>query len=643
MKKLIMILSALLCLTMLFASCDSEPTDELAEETTTQAEETTAPAPTETPIETTPEPIPEELKIDYDAIFAQWREYISFESETEDEAETYTTLLDVMDYTAHRNENADYTESLNVTTEGKLVLFTYRSVNSETRYNLEQDSKEDIITYTYRYNVFNLETGKEVYSTQYSYRHYPDRFGAGLYSYDDSHSTPSLTNAFYGFVRVETTAYEYVAAVENDFGYVEIPARWESKTTYSYYDQNGNLLVEGQESPDFWFVSSGNSYQSIVRIGDKYFHTKDGEVIAALGNELKVRLDFGAEEYNGFQYRWSDDTVTVLDTATNCITVNWRFADYFDQRSGYLTTYTLGNGNILFQKKCNTWSDQGIRFGYEYYAPIYTLVDVKTGKVSHITPTCEIDGVTYEYAIVSLISNANDQNTGLSLKDGNHQLAEIVLISDGAAAAKTTLVILDSELQVVATLDRFLQDQAGIDGVLENGDLLIYTESGLYYTVDVNGTGGKKVQLFVSPNNVRTLISGGFVATNGILYNESLEPLVNLYQEYLNGYSITKDGLKAWSEEDRCYHYLSIDSAGQLEIKYAPEEGTYLSSFSFGDCTVYKKVNSYSWSGSDVPYVFTVYNAQGQEIETLYGETCTVTNGMLKLTSGSTSTYYILK
>ena len=67
MKKIIMILSALLCLTMLFASCNPKNTNDPAE-STPLAEIN----PTETDLETEPEPIPEELKTNYDAIITQW-------------------------------------------------------------------------------------------------------------------------------------------------------------------------------------------------------------------------------------------------------------------------------------------------------------------------------------------------------------------------------------------------------------------------------------------------------------------------------------------------------------------------------------------------------------------------------------------
>lgn len=636
MKKLIMILSALLCLTMLFASCDSEPTDELAEETTTQAE-TTAPAPTETPIETAPEPIPEELKIDYDAILAQWSEYISFEGETEEEAIVYSDLAELFSHSSNWSEHSNFSEDLNVQQVGNLALFTYHSSTYDTVYDAYEGDYEDVTTHNYRYSIFNIVTGEKVFEKQHTYRYYPYRSSADRFDYPQVQFAPSMAHVGNGVIRVDITTNE---AIRDDFDRI---IAWESQTSYDYYDLNGKLLVENLETDDFQVVSVSFAHQTIIRIGGKYFLVKDGEIVAKLGTEMQVRLDFGADEYNGLQYLWTDGRVQVLDTAANRITVDWDYRSFFEQREGYLSTYTLGNGNILFQKYCDVADDEGIQFGSAYYAPLFALVDAKTGAVSKITPTCVIDGVTYEYVIDSLINNANDQNTGLAMKNGDYQLAEIYLISDGIVAPKTTLAILDSQLQVVATLDRFLQDQDGIYGMLENGDLLIRTESGLYYTVDVDGSGTQKVQLFVAPRSVKLFVDGGFLARDGILYNDSLQPLVSLYDDEYGSYSSFGDGLRAWSNEDCCYHYLSINSAGELEIKYAPETGTYQASFSYGDCTVYKTVNPNSWYGSDQPYVYTVYNAQGQLIETLFGENCVVTYGMLKLTSGSTSTYYILK
>ena len=643
MKKLIMILSALLCLAMLFASCTSKPTEEPAEESTTPAEtvETTVP---ETELETEPEPIPNELKIDYDAIIARWNEYISFEDETGDDVNLNATLSELFKQTSHQNDYSDFSEDFDVQQFGNLVLFSYHSTAYDTVYDAYENTYEDVRIHNYRYNIFNIVTGEKITSTQYTYRYYPYRDGAERYAYSNVQSTPSLNHTSYGVIRMDVTTYKYIPEETDELGFVEAPAEWESKTTYDYYDLNGKLLVENLESNDFEEVSTGFAYQTIIRIGDEYFLVKDGEIVAELGEEMQVKLDFGIEEYNGFQYVWDDEngSVRVLDTATNRVTVDWNYEEYFDQRDGDLLTYILGNGNILFEMNYETWEGEGILWGNAYYDTLYVLVDVKTGELSEVSLTCEIDGVTYEYAILSLINNFNDRSTGLTLKDGNYQLAEIYLISDGIAAPKTTLVILDSELGVVATLDRFLQDQDGIYGVLENGDLLIYTDSFTYYTVDVDGNRTQKVQLSVSPNSIHTYIPGGFHAKNGILYNDSLKPLVNLSQEYTN-VTTFENGLKAWSEEDRCYHYLTINSAGDLEIKYTPETGTYLSVLNYNGCTVYKTVNPDAWRGSNVPYVYTVCNAQGQTIKTLYGQSCTITNGMLKLTSGSTSTYYILK
>ena len=629
MKKIIMILSALLCLTMLFASCNPKNTNDPAE-SIPLAEIT----PTETDLETQPEPIPEELKTNYDAIITQWGEYISFEGEAR--SDINATLAKLYERITYQNDSPDHREEFNISRQGDLVLFSYHSTNNKTEFNSAEGYDEDVTIDTYRYNLFNIVSGEEIAQTQYTHRYYPSRKGAVRYKYASVQSVPSLSHLSYGIIEMEITSYELIRDA-NDASY----DRWEVKTTYNYYDLDGKILVEGLENDDFEIISESSKYQTIIRIGDKYFLTKNGEIVAKLGDEMQVKLDFSADEYSGFQYDWAGNTIRVLDTSANRMTVDWCFGDYFNQRDGKLTVYTLGNGNLLFQKDCTAWEDEGFLLEGDSLSPIYVLVDVKSGEIREAYPTCTIDGVTYEYVIASLINNANNQNTGLSLKNGNHQLAEISLISEGIVSPKTTLAILDSELQVVATLDRFLQDQAGIYGVLENGDLLIYTDSNAYYTVDVNKNGSQRLLLFVDPDGIHQFVAGGFIK-DGILYNDNLEPLVNMTRKY-SAYSLSAEGLKAWSAEDRCYHYLSINSAGELVIRYAPETGTYLNSFSYDGCTVYKSVNPEAGDDSDVPYVYTVYNAQGQTIETLYGESCAIVNGMLMLTSGNTSTYYILK
>ena len=644
MKKLIMILSALLCLAMLFVSCDSTPvgeTDPVGSETTAETTVNTQLA-TEPEPETQPEPIPENLNVDYDAIIAQWSEYINF-GDTEEDASNVTELKQLISHTQYDNE------SFNVSKEGNLVLFSYSSVTYDTVYDVM--GEEPVEIRSYRYNVFNVETGEEIYSTQYSYRYYAYRTGADRYEYYSSnHGQISLAYGSYGVLRVQNTAIKYIEAVMDEEipDYVISPARWETTTTYSYYDQEGNLLIGGLETDDFAVVAQSNAYYTIIRIGNKYFTCGNGEIIADLGNEMEVRLDFinlypDVLEYNGFQYvlNENDGFVKVLDTATNRVTVDWAYEDYFDQRNGYLIPYILGNGNILFEQG---WVDNdGFLWGDTRYTTIYKMVDVKTGEISDVNLTCEIDGETYEYAIYSLTNNINGQNHGISLKDGDHQYAEIYLLSDGMAALTPTAVILDSNLQVVATLDSFVKDQTGIDYVLDNGDLLIHTDS-RYYAVDIDGNGTQKIQQYVSPNTIANWIEGGFYTTGGILYNNDLKPLINLNADY-SSWSKVENGVKALSTEDRCYHYLTIGESGNVIIKYSPETGTYLSnnSLNYSGCTIYKSVDLDAWSGSDTPYVFTVYNAQGQKIATLHGETWTVTNGMLKITSGSTSTYYILK
>ena len=107
-SQLVMILSALLCLAMLFASCTPAPDeDETVGETGTETETVTDTEPeTEEEVTMEPEPTPDNLAVDYAAIISQWQEYIQFGS-TESADEELKTKIDELFY---YDVNDDYIE-----------------------------------------------------------------------------------------------------------------------------------------------------------------------------------------------------------------------------------------------------------------------------------------------------------------------------------------------------------------------------------------------------------------------------------------------------------------------------------------------------------------------------------------------------
>ena len=669
-SQLIVILSALLCLAMLFASCKSDPDDTVTtdgpgtvaateaetdattkpetEPVTQPAEETTA----EPETEPETEPTPDDLDIDYDAIISQWKNYINFDGGKADEEDMNTSLQQLLSYSTSDDVNT------RVVVRGNLVFMTIDATHSDTEFNDELGYYEPVEYVDYTYVVYNMETGKQVLTASTEYKSYynrnDDNEGRYAGAYEEFRVLTDATDAAsYGIIIVETTDWEYVEAVIDESvetvkgqdPVIAEPAKWVETKTYSYYDQNGELIVADLPENDVEVVSSASSYNTIIRIGKVYVTSKNNNIISKLGENMKVEfvLDKYDVEYKGYRYQWNEDDgiLTVLNTATHRITANWEYSEYRD--SLFLDYQILGNGNVLFyytdfyidlaNVECDFEVDGiGVRF-------IYVLLDIKTGETRELDLTHTIGETDYQYIIDSLVTNAGDDNLGMSLKSDDHQFAEIYLIKDGKLSEKPLSVILDNEMKVVATLDNFVIGQTAIDGVLENGDLVVY-DGTYYYTVDVNGDRTEKVQKYYNLDNSDDVISGGFIY-DGILYNDSMKPLVNVWEDY-SDYEVYDKYVRAWSNEDGCYYYLSINSAGELVIDNEPEQGTYDDESSWNGYKIYR-----TYAGEDMfdgtLYTFAVYNGIGEKIGSFTGNRWTEQYGMLLVYNGDACTYYIIK
>ena len=161
----------------------------------------------------------------------------------------------------------------------------------------------------------------------------------------------------YGVVVVSAT--EYIPAVQDDPNTDADESKdWERKTTYSYYDQDGNLLVKDLETNSHTEVYSDNAYCKILRIGNQYFTSSNNRIVSALGENVKVEFDFPHidREYKGYKYEYGEEIydqfaeewatlLKVLDTKTHQVTVTYPvFTSQYDDWDYYV----LGNGNILF-------------------------------------------------------------------------------------------------------------------------------------------------------------------------------------------------------------------------------------------------------------------------------------------------------
>ena len=652
-SQLVMILSALLCLAMLFASCTPAPDeDETVGETGTETETVTDTEPeTEEEVTMEPEPTPDNLAVDYAAIISQWQEYIQFGS-TESADEELKTKIDELFY---YDVNDDYIE------RSEDLILVRKDSSTE-----KQVSGEEVNDISVEYRVYNRATGQQILKRVTEYRNYITRPSGDANKYENAGIEYAVVDilGYYGVVVVSAT--EYIPAVQDDPNTDADESKdWERKTTYSYYDQDGNLLVKDLETNGHTEVYSDNAYCKILRIGNQYFTSSNNRIVSALGENVKVEFDFPHidREYKGYKYEYGEEIydqfaeewatlLKVLDTKTHQVTVTYPvFTSQYDDWDYYV----LGNGNILFagvylfdqDSADGTYCDPyDFRDPYNPIRPeraykiFYRLIDAKTGEVTDVMPTCTIGEQSYGFVVEKLISNYYGGDYGITLKNEDHQYAEIRLIKDGVLSTERTAVILDSQFQVVKVLDEFVRNQFSMYGVLDSGDLLILTVDNHYYTVDVDGDRTEKVLAYVNRYAMNRIISGGFVK-NGILYNDDLKPLVNLYEKYdeekIFDYG---DHLRAWSLEDRCTHYLFINENGELVTTTTPEEGTYSDWYEYNTvgCTIYEESDDNSTTKT-----YTVYNAAGQEIGSLTGTDCYTSNGLLCLENGTTRTYYTLK
>jgi hypothetical protein len=342
-------------------------------------------------------------------------------------------------------------------------------------------------------------------------------------------------------------------------------------------------------------------------------------------------------EYNGFLYLMDDSRLVVVDAATHRITVDMSAPSSLSLGSESI----LGNGNLLVIDSYQCDFDCDYRSNGYGYRRSYTIIDVKTGEMKDVRPAHTVDGVEYRFVIREFVSNySSDQQPYFTLKDTNHLYAEINWIVDGVAQAKSTSVILDSELKVVEVLDNFVLDQTGIDRLLKNGNLVIKAGA-RRYSVDMNGNDTEKVQAYVNADRV---IEGGFVE-NDVLYNDDMKPLVAFnsasYGDYYTVYNSTST-LKVWCNEDDRYVYMSINDQGELVISEYPEQGTTNGTVSSNGVNIYHSI----YDMDDGLYDYAVYNTVSEKIGSAIGtrtDSSMLYKGLLIVYNENARTYYTIK
>lgn len=459
MKKtnLIKLLSVLLCMVLLFTSCDSKNDPEETAETTTQTEATT-------PAETPSEPVEAVL-------------------------ENFFTILPDDDATvALKDATRLEGELVSKSSDGQFVVFRTATLDFTN-------------TVTETFNVYNARLDKTVATFTNSYKYASAEFDWNDMTIEDD-SVPYQENAlsvtiksaefFSGLYwvevkRAELTLIDEEVREENEDGYV-----YDVKTSYEYYDVTGQLIAKSGMKLDPAILTPMFRLEEVgFRFGNvkAYFDFETHEMVNRIegdGADHVPTYDVKNEKYGyvfGVQAAAIEsfvDTVEVYDISTG----EKLFKYYFDYAEYELAYDVLENGNIFFQLVNYAAEGEQYDFYSEYYGNLTVdtyILDVETQKVKEIDCGFVINRVIQK-DIWNLYKRFFD-GLEIDLTENVLNLAVIQRIKD-KNVEKQEIVCLDNELGIMFAMapivpeHRFSMDEYetipdfGFE-ILPNGDYLV--------------------------------------------------------------------------------------------------------------------------------------------------------------------------
>lgn len=597
-----MILSALLSLAMLFASCSSGANNE-TEESTVNSEansETVTDAVTEKETEEpteAPEQIPADEVVDYGPIIDKWNEYVNFNAPAASTGLQASQLFStgVTDNTSYGGSKVTKTAFF----AGKLVLHT-----TVTEYLRPHPAGGEKPATAKAYKIYSMETGEVVLEMNVAYFN-DDVLMANEYKIEFLKNSTDFNATDLGIFKVTYSEYD-PNKVENN-----VPAPG-YKHTYTYYDTKGTVLYTGSTDADFEVLYLDNV--DTVRLNGKLYACANGEIVYTYeeGESFRV-LACLPTQYKDYGYYFENGTVQVADSKYRMVVDYLINEDVTDRK-----VVILSDGNVLVSGVIAVPADSEIadyvenNVGYEV---VNIVIDVKTGEVTKVDTG---------FVIESIITNATPEK-GISLKNEAHQYAEIVRFADGRLAPENESVILDGKLAEVAVLPDFVENQIGVEDVVRNGNLIIKANNlrdTIYYSIDVNRNEAKTVNLYADVENVNNL-SGGF-EKDGVIYSDYLNKLKDVYVDY-DHIAFTNDGIMLLYSS--YYDELGGVTVNQTGVAYITEYGTV---------SVNTIANTHiDLSGAD-PFAGRgyyvgangVYNVYGTQIISVYdGQTVTVRQG----------------
>ncbi len=572
-SKLALLLSLMLSASFCISACNSDSSDSLGDSSSSSSYD---------PDEgKTPEDLEKEANNNYKERIAVWTRYVEYTVPEEKKA------LEDSQLTNKDTANVKTTVSANNQANTNLYQVTrtediYKNV--EIAPEVVDDGGEVISPAQFdnmktetqtTYSIYDAEADTLVLElSSLEYYALNDQLLDRTKKKSDEVEYQILAMGIEGLIIVQKTTYQLRKAEEPEEGEeAEIvdPAlvsNYEEVITWSIYDKHGKVLHQDLPIDEVEFeqreVSEMDEWktQKLVSIADKTYLIHDGEIIRTFerGTQYDVPEYLSANQSAYFQYgnygyyvvEGQPEVMQIGDfymarvpsVSFEIINADKELVWKYDTKSYHVAGYSvLSDGDIYlceYKMLDATATDYDIENQGMKFEVLHSRIDVETGEVTKLEKEFVVskiyNNVTPE--MDTLLNNATTAEVlgNCTVKDG-YMLAQIQIYTDGVLDSNSLVVVLDEEMNVVATLPKILENQFGYVGFLDSDTMLVNTittdNKSIYYMAN---TATGDVELYFNANTQQGIqyIKGGFIYRNKIYdYDWNVVyDMTNDYEEY---------------------------------------------------------------------------------------------------------------
>lgn len=391
MKKgsLCLLLTLILCLSVIFISCDKNTDPEETSETSSVSESSETQATVEA--ETEPPVVEHEM-----------HDYLSY---VDEDAPVYTTAEQL------EGEYVDYDDD----------------------HNLAVMKEEDVDVYNnlvVKYKVYDLVSGDVIFEKEHSSPYYNNQIP------EYGTQTTMSVDILYPVIRVTIT---------NTAQYSD-----GTKTTYdiSYYaaKKDGELIHQTTDNSLQVKIDMGDNLYALT-LGDEVFWLDKNINVIRTAEKIVTNDDYDFQgfnaEYQGYLYSWSPDRLQIFNRAGLCT------IDYTVDDDSSIEAFLLNDGNVLLQKFTVTdiYSSYDFIFrGYRFDLTTY-IVNSVTGEMNEIELDFFVMDLKSAYSEEAFVTGRV-----FTLTPGRDNKAIIFRIANGSIAKDPTYAVLDNGMNIEYTL-----------------------------------------------------------------------------------------------------------------------------------------------------------------------------------------------